>query len=366
MSFFRPNEAPSVHIEMLPANTIAVDAVVKDYVPNSKSSLGVTPGMFITAWTRSKQGLSCIDGETEESFVNDTCYDCEYHCEDYEIDADGDYTIDHYDHGSLRVWGQIRVDSPCPCYNDGLGEVSFPCAAGHDGPNSSDEVSNRTLSLDHMAYGIHVTSLGNKLDDYAVQQWVEYLDGEVIVGEPERSINTFDGRNNICWGSNDEGENLLEIESLYKSAPSNEDLLSFDGHDDNRYDLSEPEEGDELPSAIWLGEYNHRPRALVCANATEYANAYILLATSGAKTNDTGIAYVPVMLYQNVAIDDDTVLDVWVTDEMPIGKRLMFFMYGQDEGFRSIYLGQIDNDFNLEPCKSQQQLSSEQAELVSS
>jgi hypothetical protein len=363
LSFFRPDEAPTVHIEQLPANTVAVDAIVKDYV--STRGGAVWPGMFITAWTRSSKSMSCIEGETEESFFENTCHDCEYHCEDYELDADGDYSIDHYDHGSLRVWGTIRVDSPCPCYNDGIGEVSFPCPAGHDGPGDAD-VSDRTLSLEHMAYGIQLSSLGNKLDDYCVQQQVGYLNDQVIVGHDERSINTFDGRNNICWGSNDEGVNLLEIESLYSSAPSNEDLLSFDGHDDGTDDLEEPDEGDEVPSAIWLGEYNHRPRALVCANATAMANAYILLATSGAKTNDTGIAYVPAMLYENVAIDDDTILNVWVSDEMPIGKRLMFFMYGSDKEFRSIFLGQIDNDFNLEPCTSQLPQSSAQAELVSS
>jgi hypothetical protein len=214
-----------------------------------------------------------------------------------------------------------------------------------------------------MTYGIHLTLLGNKLDDYAAQQACCEEDGVVLLGSEERAINTFDGRNNICWGSNHEGMSLLEIESQYKTAPCNEDLLSFDGHEDGTDSCTDDPE-DPLDTAIWLGDYNHRPRALACANAAGMPNAYILLATSGVKTNDTGIAYVPVALYENVAVDDDTVLNVWVSDELPIGKRLMFFQYGNDESFRSIFLGQIPTDFNLEPCKSAAQQLSEQAELA--
>lgn len=361
MTFFQPNEAPSVHIEQLPPTTLAVNAEIKDYVKSRGSS--VCPSMYITAWTTSKQSMSCVDGENDESFVENYCNDCEFHCDDYEIDSDGNYSIDHYDHGNLRIWGTIRVESPCPCYNDGLGEVEFPCANGHDGPGGYGEISDRELSLEYMTYGIYLTMLGSKLDDAAYQQSVALENDVVYVGSRERAINTFDGRDNICWGTNDDGLSLLEIESLYKAAPCNEDLLSFDGHDNAAYDCTDPE--DPIESAIWLGDVNHRPRALACATALGQANSFVLMASAGVKTNG-GIAYIPVSQYKNVAIDDDTVLDVWVSDETPVGKRLMFLQYGPTESFRSIYLGQIDNNFNLEPCTSQLPQSSAQAELVNS
>ena len=84
-------------------------------------------------------------------------------------------------------------------------------------------------------------------------------------------------------------ENLLEIEMLYTTSPANEDLLSFDSHNENAEDIGEQmgyceEELAEYPDVIELPAYNHRPKAVACATAREHVNAYLLMCASGCKT----------------------------------------------------------------------------------
>ena len=86
--------------------------------------------------------------------------------------------------------------------------------------------------------------------------------------------------------------------------------------------------------------------------------------TASGAVNHASTAAVPVELYRNVAVDDDTVLDVWVSDVVPAGCRLMFLMYPEEQ--KSVFIGQIPSDFNLEPCESIKQPSSDAAELVNS
>ena len=156
---------------------------------------------------------------------------------------------------------------------------------------------------------------------------------------------------------------------LYTTSYANEDLLPFDTHNENAADIeiALADEFDylaEYPYVIKLPDYNHRPKGLACATARGHVNAYFLMTASGCKQS-TGVAYTPVELYRNVAIDDDTILDVWVSDVMPTGIRLMYLMYpNPDEG--TIFLGQIPADFNLQPCESNKQQSSDVAVPVNS
>ena len=95
------------------------------------------------------------------------------------------------------------------------------------------------------------------------------------------------------------------------------------------------------------------------------SSAYLLLATSGATIN-SGVTYIPAKFYKDVAVDEDTVINVWATDVMPVGKRLLFIENAPDSDTNGLFLGQVEADFNLQPCISIQQQSSEQAELVNS
>ena len=105
-----------------------------------------------------------------------------------------------------------------------------------------------------------------------------------------------------------------------------------------------------------------RPQAVVAAAVSSMSNAFVLLGSSGCHINKN-VAYIPVCMYSNVAIDDDTVSNVWVTEVLPsINKRLMFVYFDGSHTFtNAVYLGQIDSNFNLQPCKSTLPQSSEQA-----
>ena len=123
------------------------------------------------------------------------------------------------------------------------------------------------------------------------------------------------------------------------------------------------EELTPLPYAVELSEYNHRPKGLAVAAARGHTNSYFLMTASGARTS-TGASYVPVELYRNVRLDSDTIADVWVSDVMPTGCRLMFLSYPEED--TSVFLGQIPTDFNLRPCTFNKQPSSDVGELVNS
>ena len=365
-TFFNPTEAPTVHIEQLPSNAIAVEACAGDYTGRTTTAYA----LYIGVWAPRSTPMSCKAGGGDEEFVDSTCYDCQYYVEEIEVDLTyHELEVEDADLGTLYLHGTAYASSPCSCYNHGLGEVEFPCHAGHEGPGETD--SDIELSCEYMQYGIVRGMSGIKITDWAQQQGIQFnKNGTGYATQAFRAINTFDNNpRNICWGDNDDGNSLLEIEMLYTTSFANEDLLSFDSHIDNTDDVDtemgyDEEELTALPYAVQLSEYNHRPKGLAVAAARGHMNSYFLMTASGARTS-TSCAYVPVELYRNVAVDNDTVLDVWVSDVMPTGCRLMYLMYpNPDEG--SIFLGQIPADFNLQPCKSIKQQSSDAGELVNS
>ena len=162
---------------------------------------------------------------------------------------------------------------------------------------------------------------------------------------------------------NTDPDNLLMIEQVFSTSLTNEDLLSFDAHQDNASDCedeaddSDYQESLEFQPDIVPIKYDSRPIGLAVATSKSDTNAYVLMLASGCRLSQ-GCVSTPVYLYKDVAIDDDTILDVWVSDLLPVGRRLMFLMYpNKDEG--SICLGQISEDFNLTPCKSIKQQSSD-------
>ena len=361
-TFFNPTEAPSVHIELLPSNAVAVKTEARDYVTKNST----TPAFFITVWAPRTTPMSCVGGQDSDEFIEEYCHGCSYYTEEMEFDASTlDYPELQTPEGRLEVTGTVFFNSPCPCYNDGLGDIEFPCHAGYDAPES-DEECDEELGCEYMQYGVVRSHSGTLLTDWAQQQGIHFEAGYAAVTNAYPSINTFSGAKNICWGSNDSGDSLLEIEMLYTTSPANQDLLSFHAHNENNRDIAaalDKHNWDFDVTIIPLSEYNHRPKAVAVATASAHLNSYFLMTASGA-VNHASTAAVPVELYRNVAVDDDTVLDVWVSDVVPAGCRLMFLMYPEEQ--TSVFLGQIPSDFNLQPCESIKQQSSAAAELVNS
>lgn len=347
MNFFSPAEAPLVHIELLPDSARAVDVYTSSNM------------LTIMTWA-SGSPIPCA-GESKQSFLDNFCDSCEFHCSELEVDMHGDELYTH--HGELYCLdSQVRFASPCTAYEDGVDSVSFPCPAGHDGPE--EEPNDLTLNANHMVYGFTYDLTTNLLHrDYAAIQAAITTESGVYLTDTYDTVNTYSGDNHICWGDTTVPNNLLEAETTFTTSFANEDLRSFDTHVGNVQDVEcdiNNEDYKFCSSAIALPTTT-RPQAVVTAPINSMVSAFVLLGSSGCRINKN-VAYVPVYMYSNVAVDEDTVTNVWVTEVLPsINKRLMFVYFDDQPTFtNAVYLGQIDSSFNLQPCKSTLPQSSEQ------
>lgn len=352
MTLLTPTKAPLVHLEPLPA---CKDGAVMATTEGTK--------LTITVWPGDGSDLSCVSGGTD-NFVERYCYDCRYHTDEMEWSAsNGSYEV-YIDGEGRYLTGTFYTESPCPAYNNGIGEVEFPCYEGHE-PEGDEE----TLDGTYMAYSneLVISSQPTKQSvTYAFQQAMYISDGIVYVSDRAPSINTFSNED-ICWGSNSVPPDLLQIANLFSKSEGNDDLTSPSSHEENAakcenaYDdiVDDTDNGSALPRALPVSS-NKQGLALVCATALAHASAYLLLGSSGATIND-GVAYVPVRHYSNVGVTDDIVCNVWASDVLRCGKRLLFVEHREPDSrlMSAQFIGQVNPDFNLEPCKSTKQLLSE-------
>jgi hypothetical protein len=276
---------------------------------------------------------------------------------------DGEYVTDS-EGNSCSTYGYVTAHSPCPCYDDGLGSVEWPCTDGHDEPEGN-EPDEDAISARAMAY-TKVLDPRNYLclDTHAFQQLADIRNNGVYVSSRERAINTFTGTDSICWGEvNNDTYNLYQIEQEFVTSKCNEDLMDFDSHQEYCEEIQDedPDEYEFVEDAEILMDVPRK--ALVIADIQYSANTYLLLATSGCKLKEN-FAYIPVYEYKDVRLDKDTVADVWASEPTSIGKRLLF-VYFDGENAPAQYIGQVDSNFDLTPCKSNQPLLSALGALVS-
>lgn len=344
-----PTEAPTVHLELLPDTAVAAQV------------LADSDSFTISMWA-SGPPMPTIITEDHDSFYENHCSDCEFYTEEIEVDCDTQEITGYYRDEEVTLRGTAYAYPPCGCYQNGVASVYFPCAAGFDGPTDED---GEDLSSDFIRYSLTfqysndsrpITYTSN--DEIVIQAYT-ITDGNLKVGtELYQAINTYDG-GEVCWGNNDTPYTLNSMYMTYVNTPANEDLCSFETHASNISDAeNEVDDEDELIDIDAYVINKQQPAAIVCAYISESPSAFMLLATSGV-TVDKCVAHINAYLYRNVAIDADTVMNVWATDVLPIGKRLLFADVKGEEFNNGIYLGQVDSNFNLQPCKSIQQLSSE-------
>ena len=340
----KPTEAPQVHIELLPDTAKAVDVLVDN------DTFGIT--MWATA-----PPMPAVSGQDLDAFQESNCYDCQWHTETISVDVDGLET--YCQDESVYLIGQAEASSPCPCYSDGIYEVSWPCVAGHDEPGGQEDADE--LNAEWLRYTYYPL---NPYFEISLQgcDYDDANDSLIVAEETYQAINTYSS-GDVCWGNNDTPTSLLGAYQTYTSAPANEDLCSFDTHEDNVHDAENDDCTILYPDAFIPDKT--RPAAFICAAAQKNVSAYLLLATSGVAVNKT-VAYTGVYLHRNVAIDADTVINVWATDVLPIGKRLLFAETGDKDFDNAIYIGQVDSNFNLQPCESIQQQLSEPVALANS
>ena len=356
MSYFNPSEAPAVHIEPLPASTTAA---LVEFKPVSSQHF-TRESLVVTAWVPGKD-METV-GSDPDSWRENNCEDCQFYTDELEIDVQEVEIYSSQHDCDVELRGTAYAYSPCPCYNGGIDDVSFPCPQGYDGPGEED--SDVKLSTEYMRYTVAYHK-GDVWRDYASQQAIAFSDDGVQGTDPYPAVNTFND-NSICWGDNTQAESLLQCADTYSSSPANEDLVSFHQHQRNTEKCESDDTCISIAGAFKVSDYNHRAKALVCAAARLHQNAFVLLASSGCRIYE-GVATVEAMLYPNVAVDDDTILDVWATEPTSVGKRLLFYSYpvnDEDNGGSHLFLGQVPQDFNLEPCESPQLPSSEPVEPV--
>ena len=362
--FYQIQDAPEVCFELLPN---ASKAFMIEVLPYTKKYGNKQPisAINITTWAPGVE-IETSGGDMEaafEDFYDRTCTDCRYHTSEYEIDMDGEYVTDSEGLECL-AFGYVSARSPCPCYDDGISSVSWPCPDGHDEPDASppdvDAISARAMAYTN----IIDPSNYECLDNLAFQQLADVRNNGVYVSSRERAINTFTGTDSICWGQvNKPVDSLYQIEQEFVTSKCNEDLMDFDSHHEYCVDIrdEDPDEYDFVPEGEILMDVPRK--AVVIADLQFSANTYLLLATSGCKIKEN-FAYIPVYEHKDVRLDKDTVADVWASEPTSIGKRLLFVYFDGDETSAQ-YIGQVDSTFDLTPCKSNQPLLSALGALVS-
>ena len=366
MSLLQPTEAPRLHIELLPSRAKAAQVEYKHLTTKTYDG----PSINIITWAPGLD-MPCKAQQTLEEFSETYCDDCEYNDDEIEVSTNGSYDYEVEVNGDTRTLvGTFYTHSPCSRYDAGIGDISFPCYAGHEpGEDNSDYYG--PLSTKYMRYTHVFRDDPFAIEDsQALQQNLEYLkhdDDDIPDGfyatHSTSAINCFDN-DSICWGDNSLGDSLLQIESIYTTSDANEDLLSFESHDNNADEVSEMDLDIHYPDALGFSDHDHRGKAVIVASARTMTSAFVLLGASGASLKK-GVAYVTAQYYKNVAVDDDHILNVWATDVLPTGMRLLF-LQDSDEEFNCLFLGQVPFDFNLQPCESLPVLSSVLAEPVSS
>ena len=345
----KPSEAPSLHIERLPDVATAAQVVADG-------------NQFTVAVWASGPPMPAGSSEDYDSFYDSHCDGCQYNVEEVEIDVTGDGVTVSYEDHDVELTGTVYAHSPCSVGRDGCNsDTYFPCPAGCHGPSDEDADDLTSKNIRYSLSFEFSKGLTYSHADEIVFQWSSVTDGKFFVSsELYQCINTYEG-GEVCWGSNSTPLSLNSMYQTYINAPANEDLCSFDTHEDNADDAASCS-GDPVELDAFIVT-KQQPAAVVCAYIPENPSAFMLLATSGV-TIDQCVAYIGVYQYINVAIDADTVMNVWATDVLPIGKRLLFADVKGEEFNNAIYLGQVDSNFNLQPCKSIKSLSSEQAEQV--
>lgn len=373
MSYFQPSEAPKVHIELLPDNAKAYN--VKYLVHRTAPSLPGRNAVEITAWSSTDAPMNGKASMDPDSFVENYCYDCPFYAEDIQYNATGEGIYVYVEGEECEVIGDIDVNSPCPCYANGLDEVSWPCPKDHDYPSMGDDDDTEDIELKHMSFAIRVDAESRVLLEYAFVQRAEFVNNVVVVSNQGEAVNCYGHDGHICWGGNSPEYTLNAISQSYSATPCNQDLTEFDTHNGYVYEFNELDMADtDDPNinrefgAVWLGEAPRaRPTAVVVAAAADHPQAYLMLATSGAYTANK-CAYVTATFYKNLPVDDDFVADVYVTDVLSSGVRLVF--YPQDSEDRKIhgagvFIGQVPANFSLPKCNSNLPSSSALAALVS-
>ena len=344
MSLLTPTEAPTVHLEMLPSRAKAVR------VTTSPTAIR------IACWASGEYAMETDgSGSTEDDFVASFCEDCQWHTEEIENYADGEEV------NGLQILGRYYTESPCPCYQNGLSHVSFPCEEGYtfDPDSSYDELCTdhirMDIALDPKSYLPRIF--------FGMQQGCRVEeDGLVYLTGTYPAVNCFND-DHVCWGDNSEPNDLADAFTIYLESEANQDLTSYEEHERGARSIAS-NACTYCKDAIALDQDVDRAKALIVASSKADPSAFLLVGASGGHISGY-TASMPVYYYPNVEVRPDTTANVWATDVLSTNTRLLFMQQTTEDDFPyTLFIGQVPSTFSLEPCKSRLPQLSEQAELV--
>ena len=374
MSLLFPDTAPPVHIEPLHNSTVAATAQIGAYDIDSYHPKDY---LRITSWVVDEDHVlhGAKKSSSLDDFVSNNCESCHFYRsylivtpDYYEID----FTIDGESFSAKAYEDQVRVFSPCPCYEKGIEDVDWPCTAGHDEPEEKQVVN--VLGARFMRFAItrniapHRSWL-ERLRTFASQQGVQAKkdanDHNISMTVQRRTVNCYDPNHNICWGQNLEPNNLRDVAIDYLNTPVNEDLLYFQDHQFNVRQIDDKYAGAEFFDFTEGINFGTRcinegvERALVVTTAAHHPSAFLNLIAQGCWSAN-GICAVGVFRRKQVMVCPGEPMDVWATPVLPTGQILLFLdTPGEDNG---MLIGTFSPSIlSTEPCELTTSPSSEPA-----
>jgi hypothetical protein len=294
-----PDAPPAGRLEFMPALAHAATAT---------SALG---NVTLRAWVPGFEMDLEACGESEESFREDNCVGCSYYFDSYELTHT---ELDEVKITGLPDWAgeaaSITVYSACPASDDGIGEVSFPCRAGCDGP--SDEVGG-SYTGPPMLFELTFKALPRSRSVYwqsaESRAWAQaaYVttsaDGVPLLclAGNERSLNIH-GEGEICWGDNPAPVDLASTVESYAYSKFNDDLMSYSDFHDVRNRMRSVEsylrssQGESSNPSQRTKQFVHgRYNAMLVVEPIGHASCHALLRAMGAKPQDDGLLVLPLM-----------------------------------------------------------------------
>ena len=349
-----------MHIQALPEDYLL--ATGEHYSHRLADTSSVRHYERITAYMPDRFGFcSSGDGDDddtiEETFIADNCRTCDYYFDEVEGNCYNGQTDD--DDNPIV---SCRVRSQCSCHECGLGDVSWPCAAGYDEPNWGG--GEDSFDLPPMAFAIDLAQ--QRLDVRDISAWVQKIsqdNGQWWTGERLRAVNAYDTEL-VCWGDdNSTPSSLPEAVATYCDASANNDLLSISSFRSNTQRARTKGCNSGVIDALQVGPgYD----ALLLASATATPEAYLLLRASGFPAKNGLI--IAGLTNASHTLDDGTTVPAYLTDPVINGRSWLLIDNpaaldegGKDFDSQGLLLGQIQSTPTQPTCDSHAPSSSELA-----
>lgn len=285
----------------------------------------------------------------EEQWTENNCHGCSYNFDTYDEGSSSELgdCADHEGNPAIL----IRYQSRCP-YGRGesFSDVSFPCPAGHDGPDTNDDQYNGPMPP--MAYSVDLWPWnGVVYKHFAWMQACHPVDerGHRLT-RSYRTVNTFDDHS-VCWGElNSAPESLPAVVATYVDAQANADLLPPDAFDNHRR-LVRADPPTTAPAGVVIGPgYD----AALLVSVRLHRSAYLLLRGFGMPAVDGVIA---AGLKHHVVQQDDpngSQIKGFATDPDANGVYFFFSLdpTGNPDGSQALLLAQLSACTSTPPSSS--------------